>query len=177
MEKYNITEENLAGKSNNQMKQIMKSIVNNHTKETIIANRTNKSKVKHILDHDGYKQKGNMEGPYMLTMSKAQCSAIFAVRTRMLNVKGNYPSKHTDMKCRWCNGEEESQVHIMEQCPHFMTTAQHINMQSIMNKERIITKTQANHIAKLHNEIQECTNKQQETNHVTHMMQLNDATQ
>ena len=37
----------------------------------------------------------------MLTMSKAQCSAIFAVRTRMLNVKGNYPSKHTDMKCRW----------------------------------------------------------------------------
>ena len=110
-------------------------------------------------------------------MSKAQCSAIFAVRTRMLNVKGNYPSKHTDMKCRWCNGEEESQVHIMEQCPHFMTTTQHINMQSIMNKERIITKTQANHIAKLHNEIQECTNKQQETNDVTHMMQLNDATQ
>ena len=51
-------------------------------------------------------------------------------------------------------------------------------MQSIMNKERIITKTQANHIAcKLHNEIQECTSKQQETNDVTHMMQLNDATQ
>ena len=128
METYNITEENLAGKSNNQMKQIMKSKVNNHTKETIIANRANKSKVKHILhDHDGYKQKRNMEGTYMLTMSKAQCSAIFAVRTRMLNVKGNYPSKQTDMKCRWCNDEEESQVHIIEQCPHFMTTTQHIN--------------------------------------------------
>ena len=115
-----------------------------------------------------------MEGTYMLTMSKAQCSVIFAVRTRMLNVKGNYPSKHTDMKCRWCNDEEESQVHIMEQCSHFMTTTQHINMQSIMNKERTITKTQANHIAKLHNEIQECTNKQHETNDVTHMMQPND---
>ena len=47
-------------------------------------------------------------------------------------------------------------------------------MQSIMNKERTITKTQANHIAKLHNEIQECTNKQHETNDVTHMMQPND---
>ena len=47
-------------------------------------------------------------------------------------------------------------------------------MQSIMNKERTITKTQANHIAKLHNEIQECTNKQHETNDATHMMQPND---
>ena len=37
-------------------------------------------------------------------------------------------------------------------------------------------KNTANHIAKLHNEIQECTNKQHETNDVTHMMQLNDAT-
>ena len=68
LEKYNITEENLAGKSNNQVKQIMKSKVNNHTKETIVANRANKSKVKHILNHDGYKQKGNMEGTYMLTI-------------------------------------------------------------------------------------------------------------
>ena len=48
METYNITEENLAGKTNSQMKQIMKSKVNNHTKETIIANSANKSKVKHI---------------------------------------------------------------------------------------------------------------------------------
>ena len=47
-------------------------------------------------------------------------------------------------------------------------------MQSIMNKERTITKTQANHIAKLHNEIQECTNKQHKTNDATHMMQPND---
>ena len=52
---------------------------------------------------------------------------------------------------------------IIEQCPHFMTTTQHINMQSIMNKERTITKTQANHLAKLHNEIQECANVQHET--------------
>ena len=151
MEKYNITEENLAGQSNNQMTQRVKLKVNSHTKETIIANRANKNKVKHILDHDGYKQKGNMEGTDMLTMSKAQCSAIFAVRTRMLNVKGNYPSKHTDMKCRWCNDEEESQVHILEQCPHFMTTTQHINLQSIMNKQRTTTKSKANPLVKLHN--------------------------
>ena len=36
IEKYNITEENLAGKSNNQMKQIMKSKVNNHTNLILI---------------------------------------------------------------------------------------------------------------------------------------------
>ena len=71
MEKYSITEENIAGKRNKQVKQIVKLKVNNHIKETIIANRANKSKVKHILDHDGYKQKRNMEGTYMLTMSKA----------------------------------------------------------------------------------------------------------
>ena len=40
-------------------------------------------------------------------------------------------------------------------------------MQSIMNKERTLIKSQANHIAKLHNEIQECTNKQHETNDAT----------
>ena len=43
-----------------------------------------------------------------------------------------------------------------------------------MNKEKTTTKTQANHVAKLHNEIQECTNKQYETYDVTHMMQPND---
>ena len=58
------------------------------------------------------------------------------------------------MKCRWCNDEEESQVHILEQWH-----AHNINLQSIMNKERTITKSQANHIAKLHNEIQEFRRK------------------
>ena len=47
-------------------------------------------------------------------------------------------------------------------------------MQSIMNKERTITKTQANHLAKLHNEIQECANIQHETHEANHMMQPND---
>ena len=47
-----------------------------------------------------------------------------------------------------------------------------------MNKERTITKSQANHIAKLHNEIQEFRKKKKhETNDATQMMQLNDETQ
>ena len=35
----------------------------------------------------------------------------------MLKVKGNYKNGHTDLTCRLCGNGEESQSHILEECP------------------------------------------------------------
>ena len=49
-------------------------------------------------------------------LSRREVSAIFAARTRMLDVKANFKNKYSDTKCRWCKTEEETQQHIMEEC-------------------------------------------------------------
>ena len=54
--------------------------------------------------------------PYMDLLSRREVSAIFAARTRMLDVKANFKNKYSDTKCRWCRTEDETQQHIMEEC-------------------------------------------------------------
>ena len=54
--------------------------------------------------------------PYMDHLPRREVSAIFAARTRMLDVKANFKNKYGDTKCRWCKTEEETQQHVLEEC-------------------------------------------------------------
>ncbi len=50
-------------------------------------------------------------------LTRNQSSIIFQTRTRMLKVKENYKNKYkTDMKCRACGQQTESQSHILREC-------------------------------------------------------------
>ncbi len=50
-------------------------------------------------------------------LTRNQTSIIFQTRTRMLKVKDNYKNKYkTDMKCRACGQQAESQSHILREC-------------------------------------------------------------
>ena len=52
---------------------------------------------------------------YNENLNRKECSNIFNTRARMIQIKGNY----TNMTCRWCNEDEETQIHI--------STAQNLN--------------------------------------------------
>ena len=54
---------------------------------------------------------------YMDKLTRKQTRAIFKVRSRMLPVKANQPTNQTDIKCRLCNQKDETQQHIIEECP------------------------------------------------------------
>ena len=38
-------------------------------------------------------------------------------RSRMLKTKTNYKNMHKDTKCRGCSQKDETQKHILEECP------------------------------------------------------------
>ena len=46
-----------------------------------------KSKVKHLIDNEGYKKGIQRRHTYITEQNRNECSAIFATRTRMLGVK------------------------------------------------------------------------------------------
>ena len=52
----------------------------------------------------------------MNKLTRNQVSTIIQAKSRMLDVKLNYKNKHTNLDCRLCNKEQESQKHILEEC-------------------------------------------------------------
>ena len=64
---------------------------------------------------------------YIDNLNRKECSNIFNTRARMIKIKGNYKNKYTDLSCRWCGEDEETQPHILKYCPAFkhLTSKQH----------------------------------------------------
>ena len=56
---------------------------------------------------------------YIDNLTRNECSNIFNTRSRMIQIKGNYKNKYTDLSCRWCSADEETQLHILKCCPAF----------------------------------------------------------
>ena len=53
----------------------------------------------------------------MNKMTRKQASIVFKARTRMTKVKGNYKNGNPDQKCRACKVSNETQKHVLEECP------------------------------------------------------------
>ena len=51
---------------------------------------------------------------HMNNLTRKECTGIFAVRSRMLKVKGNYKNKYPNPTCRWCTLTNETQEHILK---------------------------------------------------------------
>ena len=56
---------------------------------------------------------------YIDILNRKECSNIFNTRVRMIQIKGNNRNKYTNMTCRWCNENEETQIHILKYCTNF----------------------------------------------------------
>ena len=72
--------------------------------------------------------------PNMSEVTRKQTSLIYRARTRMLKCKGNYKNGYPDQKCRMCKQENETQTHILEECP-----AIHLNENTKIPKPQLFT--------------------------------------
>ena len=101
--------------SQNEKKMKVNTAAKNKMMEKIKKNGCNKTKTKFYLDNKRNPTAGKC-AKYMEECTRMEASIIIQARTRMLDTKGNYKNKYTDLKCRWCSNDEETQEHILEKC-------------------------------------------------------------
>ena len=73
--------------------------------QMLLKDNQNKSKTKNIMLH---RDASNImcQPKYMTTLNRKQCSAIFKYKSRMLNVKGNFPGSSNDTLCTYCREDQ-----------------------------------------------------------------------
>ena len=118
--KYGITPDELAG-SKNQVKGLVKKAILNIFKPTMEETCQGKSKMTYFLE-DKENWLPGTRAKYMNELTRKQASMIFRARCRMIKVKGNYKNGHKDLKCRMCKNHEETQTHILQECPVLHTS-------------------------------------------------------
>ncbi len=116
IKKYNIEEEDM-DLPKNSLSQKIKTNQEKKFEESIKAESETKSKLKHLLDHNGETKIGRRP-KYMEALTRKECRAIVMARTRMIPAKSNFKGSHTDLTCRWCKKEntQETQEHIIIEC-------------------------------------------------------------
>ena len=110
----NISEEDLTGKPCT-IKNKVRNKIRQYFKEKLITDSTDKSKVKFLTDNIT-EWKAGIRPQYMKHLSRNNVSIIFKARTRMLDVKNNFRNKYSDLLCRACGTEPETQDHVLEKC-------------------------------------------------------------
>ena len=110
----NLTMEEIAGTSKLRFKEIIKNKVKMKALQYLTKLKDSHSKVKNIK-HENIKLQ-----PYLLSENKNltinEKKFIFAARTRMLDLKGNFETGMSDRKCRKCEATDETQQHLLD-CP------------------------------------------------------------
>ena len=114
--------------------------------ETIIEQAKGKRKTQYLLENTQW-QAGKRKA-YMNKLNRTETSTIFKARTRMLDAKLNFKNKYQNLKCRWCEEPNETQEHILENCPGLHTTNKtKVIKQEIFDDNPTTLKLTANKIA------------------------------
>jgi hypothetical protein len=129
-----INEEDLITKNPIQAKKYITQRLMEYQINKIYSAAENKSKVQDYIWNKT--RETIMKKPtYMNNQTRKECSNLFAVRSRMLKVKGNYKSKHTNLICRWCKLKEESQIHILTECKEFQSITKYNKYETYYDDE------------------------------------------
>ena len=78
---------------------------------------------------------------YLENYNRTDCNNIFITRARMLEVKGNYRGKQSDLICRWCKNAIDTQQHILKKCPKFQDITINTQYDTYFNDEEESTST------------------------------------
>ena len=112
---YKINKDQLVG-SKYQTKSNIKKAIKDQFKININQAAQGKSKMNYFLEgHDDWEPLKRAD--YMNKLTRKQTSLIFKARTRMLKFKGNYKNGYPNLTCRICKQAEETQTHVLEECP------------------------------------------------------------
>ena len=140
--KINITETEFLEKNPKQAKTIATQKLNEYQINKIYKAADNKS---NVMDYAWNKTRETIckKPTCMNNMTRRECTNIFAVRSRMLKVKGNYKNKYTDKTCRWCKDNMETQEHILKQCAEFKHITQNTTYETYFDDDTNMTKIAA----------------------------------
>ena len=115
IEKYRINNEDLKGTKYATKNKIRKKIFEGF-KTRICETSNNKSKMKYYEESKTEWSPGN-RAKYMDELNRKQVSYVFKARTRMIKVRGNFKNGNSDLTCRACKKDLETQDHVLETCP------------------------------------------------------------
>ena len=102
-------------RSDYQFKRDLNRKTYDHMRKTRIQSAGEQSKFKH-LTRDNQDYPFSMK-KYMRKLTRLDASIVFKARSRMLEVKENFKTKHKgEIKCRLCKEADETQKHILEEC-------------------------------------------------------------
>ena len=110
----NLTMEEIAGMSKLRFKEMIKDRVELKAFDYLTGIKDSHSKSKNIKYEKIKLQRYLQSETKNLSINDKQF--IFAARTRMLDLKGNFKTGMLDKKCRKCEQSEETQEHLLE-CP------------------------------------------------------------
>ena len=112
---------NLLHMKKNQQKIIIREATTKNLHKRITASKETKSKINHLITGHQNEWKAGIRQPYMNQLNRFQASSIFKARTRMLDIKNNFRGKYPDLICRGCGQADETQEHILNECPGIHT--------------------------------------------------------
>ncbi len=144
LKKYNLEKQTISSMEKSQLKQHIKTAIHKEHEKYIRKAAESKSKVRHLL---AYKPPNtlNKQAMYLKELTRTEAAAIFNTRARMLKTKTNYPNMFNDKTCRLCKVNEETQQHILEECP--ATNPEHkVNYTKTMENQKDSLKEEANKI-------------------------------
>ena len=133
-EEMNIEEEDMNGNLY-QIKQMNKSKMKEEFKTRINKTAQNKSKMQYFYEGKQNDWTPGKSANYMRKLTRNEASIIFQARTRMLKLKSNYKNGNTNLTCRICNKEEETQKHALEECEILNKKLESITKQDIFKEE------------------------------------------
>jgi hypothetical protein len=108
-----LTDEEIQGYSQDQFKRIVKTRIEKCAIKHLIELRNSHSKSENL------KINGFKPADYLMSknLTSEEVKILFKLRTRMIDVKGNFSSCYTNnMWCKLCNLFTETQQHLLE-CP------------------------------------------------------------
>jgi phage FluMu protein Com len=80
----------------------------------------------------------------------------------MMKVKATYKNQFADLKCRWCNDQNEPQQHILTRCPEFKQITQDTTYDTYFQNTNKSYYKAANILGKVYTKIADMTEQNRE---------------
>ena len=144
LQEYELDDHDITNTNPHRARQLVKNATRKKFKDDTLNAGNNKSKINYLIENSGPDLFFTMKG-YMTNLTRLEASTLFKTRSRMLDVKTNYKNKYRDQQCRKCNLSEETQQHILEECPEIhqdnsLITPEHKDFGSSIILNRIAAK-------------------------------------
>ena len=120
LKEYSISEQQMSNYNKKELSNELDRRNESLWKKIIVEEAENKSKVNHWMEMKG--EIPNKRPEYMNKLTRKQCHAIMKARSRMIPCKINQRNRYSNTTCRLCDNEEESQIHLTNNCSKVPTS-------------------------------------------------------